>query len=272
MVLHVAIEGLDGVGKSTMVDWLVDYFTSNPKQERFNYNVRKAVQPVCIEILDILKNYNLTNHEIALLMAFDRSFSYYNENWEKYDLVFWDRSILSSYVYNTNKNTSDLFIKQINRYFPEMDLYIIIRADKLLDEQDYTNKSDKELISKYDKLINDYQNTYAVDYIPDEPETVFNNILKIIREKLPRCHYCGKHYKPTSKHKKYDTNECSKKAWEDQNLNNNREQYHKYKNTMSERRKGALGSKGCNLHGKPDNNPIRELEKVRNAKRAVGLL
>ena len=40
---------------------------------------------------------------------------------------------------------------------------------------------------------------------------------------------------------------------------------------MTERQKGALGSKGANLHGRADPNPLAELEKVRNAKRALGL-
>ena len=40
---------------------------------------------------------------------------------------------------------------------------------------------------------------------------------------------------------------------------------------MTERQKGGLGSKGANLHGKADPNPLAELEKVRNAKRALGL-
>lgn len=270
MVLHVAIEGIDGVGKTTMVNKLVEYFKNDKKQKKYNYIVRKAVQPVCEEIIQILKNYNLTNHEIALLMAFDRSFSYYNENWDKYDLVFWDRSILSSYAYNTNKNTDDKFIRQINKYFPEMDLYIIIKTDKELENPDYTYKPIKNVIKKYDYLIKNHPNTYSVEY--DEPEKVFQSILEKINNYLPKCGYCGKHYKPTKHHKKYDTLECSKKAWEDQNNVNNRERYHKYKDVMSEKQKGALGSKGANLHGKPDNNPIKELEKVRNAKRAIGLL
>lgn len=271
MVLHVAIEGIDGVGKSTMVDWLVDYYLNDKKQKRYNYRVRKAVQPVCTEIIDILKNYNLTQHEIALLMAFDRSFSYYNETWDDYDLIFWDRSILSSYAYNTNKNTSDLFIKQINRYFPEMDLYIIITTDNVLDAQDYTNKPINEIINKYNTLIKKYPNTYSVPYIKNNPEAVFQNILKTIQKYLNKCKYCGKHYKASKHYKKYDTEDCKRKAWEDQNINTSRTYYKRYKNTMSEKQKGALGSKGANLHAKPDPNPIRELEKVRNAKRAIGL-
>ena len=40
---------------------------------------------------------------------------------------------------------------------------------------------------------------------------------------------------------------------------------------MSERAKGQLGSKGANLHGSADSNPIKELEKIRKAKKALGL-
>ena len=272
MVLHVAIEGIDGVGKSTMVDWLVDYYTNHNKQKKYNYKVRKAVQPVNDTIINILKNYNLKSHEIAMLMAFDRSLTYNTTDWGEYDLVFWARSILSSYAYNTDNDTSSTFIKQINRYFPEMDLYIIIQADNELDVPDYAEIPIKSIISKYDSLIKNYPNTYSVKYIKNEPETVFNNIIKTIHDNLHRCGYCGKHYTPTNTHRKYHNSDCKKKAWEDQNQENNRRQYHKYKHTKTEKQKGALGSRGANLHGKPDPNPIRELEKVRNAKRAMGIL
>ena len=272
MTLNIAIEGIDGTGKTTMVDRLVDYYRNHTKQSKYNYRVCKAVQPANKEIINILKNNELCSHEIALLMAFDRSLTYYNNNWSDYDLVFWDRSILSSYAYNTDKDTRSTFIKQINRYFPEMDLYIVIQANTLLDVPDYTDKPIKQIMKRYEQLIKNYPNTYKVQYVPDEPETVFNNIIKIIHDNLPRCGYCGKHYRPTNQYRKYHSSECKKKAWEDQNQENNRRQYHKYKHTKTEKQKGALGSRGANLHGKPDPNPVRELEKVRNAKRAMGLL
>lgn len=264
MTLHVALEGIDGVGKSTQVERLFDYFKSE------DYCVRKAVQPVNEEIINILKNYKLLPHEIALLMAFDRSFTYYGEKWEDYDIVIWDRSILSSYAYNTDKNTPDFFIKQINRYFPLMDLYIIITTDDLIEDADYQS-TNKNLIKKYNRLAETYNNTVTTPYLPNESDKMTKNIIQLITDHLPRCEWCGRIFTPTQAHKKYCTTECSTEANREQCRENNRNYYNRYKDVMSERQKGGLGSKGANLHGRADPNPIAELQKVRNAKRALGL-
>ena len=264
MVQHISLEGIDGVGKSTQVDLLVDFFRKK------KYKVRKAVQPVNEEVINILKQYKLLPHEIALLMAFDRSFSYYMEDWEEYDIVIWDRSILSSYVYNTDDNTPSFFIKQINRYFPLMDLYIIITHDNLLKGADYQNNNDT-IIQKYGEIAETHPNTITTPYLPDEPEKMTTNIIRLIFDNLPRCEWCGRIFTPTSTHKKYCRKKCSEEAFKEQCRTNNRNYYNRYKNVMSERKKGGLGSKGANLHGRADTNPVRELEKVRNAKRALGL-
>lgn len=264
MTLHIALEGIDGVGKSTQVDRLLDFFKNK------EYCVRKAVQPVNVEIIQILKNYQLLPHEIALLMAFDRSFSFYGEDWSKYDLVIWDRSILSSYAYNTDKNTPQTFIKQINKYFPQMDLYIIITNKELLEDADYQT-TNKNIIRKYNELAETYPNTITTPYIKNNPEEMTRNIIRIIFDKLPTCQWCGRLFTPTQKHKKYCTSRCSDESFLDQCRENNRNYYNRYKDVMSERKKGGLGSKGANLHGKADLNPFRELEKVRNAKKALGL-
>ena len=263
-MLHVAIDGIDGVGKSTQIDKLIEFF------KKKNYKVRKAIQPVCPEVISILKNYNLSNHEIALLMAFDRSLSYYGENWDEYQIIFWDRSILSSYAYNTDKNTPAFFIKQINRYFPLMDLYIIITTDDLMEDADYQS-TNKNIIKKYNELAETHNNTVTTPYLPDEPDKMTKNIMQLITDHLPRCEWCGRIFTPTQAHKKYCTAECSTEANREQCRENNRNYYNRYKDVMSERQKGGLGSKGANLHGRADPNPIAELQKVRNAKRALGL-
>lgn len=265
MVLHIAIEGVDGVGKSTMVSKLHDFFKNK------NYNVRTAIQPINKEVIEILENYNLSNHEIALLMAFDRSFSYYGEDWEQYDLVIWDRSILSSYVYNTDKTVPNLFIKQINRYFPDMDLYIVITTDEYCAEQDYTHKKHYDLIKKYDKFIKSKDNIISVEYIEGKPELVFESIVKALFDELPRCNWCGRIFTPSKKYKRYCKEDCRKNSLSEQYRINNRNYYNRYKDVMSEKQKGGLGSKGANLHGTPDPNPVRELRKVRNAMKAQGL-
>ena len=263
MVLHIALEGIDGVGKSTMVDKLMEFFTKK------SYKCRKAVQPVNTDIIRILQTHNLLNHEIALLMAFDRSFSYYGENWEQYDLVIWDRSILSSYVYNTDEKTNNQFIKDINRYFPPMDLYIIITTDTILDEQDYTNTSN--LIQKYERISQGNENITTVSYIKDKPNEVFESIVQKCFEHLPRCNWCGRFFTKSTKNKKYCSRKCRDYSRQEQNRENNRAYYNRYKDTLTERTKGALGSKNANLHGKRDKDFEKERIKVQKAKKSLGL-
>lgn len=261
MVLHIAIDGIDGTGKTTQTRKLCEFLTKK------NYQVKVCQQPADPFIIKILESYELLNHEIALLMAVDRSITYYNNDFEDYDLVIWDRSILSSYAYNTDDNTPDLFIKQINRYFPLMDLYIIIKTDEYMQKQDYTNQYD--LIGKY-RTLEDYKNTIIIDY-QDGEDKVHQEIVKKIFDNLPRCNWCGRFFTPSKHNKKYCKKECSEYALEEQYRINNRNYYHRYKDVMTEKQKGGLGSKNANLHGTADPNPLAELEKVRRAKRSLGL-
>ena len=263
MVLHIAFDGIDGVGKTTLIENLQNFLSKK------QYNVRVAIQPSQKPIISILNNMDLCNHEIALLMAVDRSLTYYDADWHQYDIVLWDRSILSSYAYNTDKNTPKTFIKQINRYFPLMDLYIIIEHETLLDKQDYTNKTD--LIEKYELLKNNHKNTTSIKYIKNEPKKMLEETVKILFEKLPTCNWCGRLFTPTQEYKKYCSDNCRKYSLEEQYRINNRNYYHRYKDVMTERQKGQLGSKGANLHGTPDPNPIVELEKLRKHRKAIGL-
>lgn len=264
MTLHIALEGIDGVGKTTLIKKLVDFFT---KKE---YNVTSRKQPASSEIIGILNKYNLTSHEIALLMAFDRSFTYYMEDWEQYDLVIWDRSILSSYVYNTDEKTTKTYIKQINKYFPEMDLYIILTTDKPLQEQDYTENNTKTLIQKYNQLIQENENIIGVKRQDNIEKTLKETVLTIF-DNLPRCQWCGKLFKPNRHQYKYCKNECSIESKKEQYRINNRAYYHRYKDVMGDKQKGQLGSKGANLHGTADLNPLMEMQKIRRAKKALGL-
>ena len=267
MTLHIAIDGIDGTGKTTMTEKLADFLKHK------NYKVRTAVQPVCPEIITILQNYNLTNHEQALLFAFDRSLTDYGENWDEYDLVIWDRSILSSIAYNTDNNTPLKYIKQINKYFPEMDLYLVIQptSEDITETPDYNDTPLDLILEKYDYIISNYKNTVKVPYQPGEPEAMFQDIVEILFEELPRCNWCGRFFTPTKHYKKYCKDECRKYGLQEQRRVNNSNYYYRYRDVMTEKQKGGLGSKNANLHGKADPNPLKELQKIRNAKRALGI-
>ncbi len=248
MVLHI---GLDGIkDNSEISNRLNDFFTHK------NYKCRCVTAPEHNEIINTLDSYDLTKHEIALLYAFDRSFSYYGEDWEKYDLVFWDTTILFNYVCHTDEKTPMKYIKQINKYFPKMDLHIIV----LRDADDYYE-------NKYDNLT--LKNIVKIQYT-DLDKTI-EEIVKAMFDNLPTCNWCPRLFKPNKKHKKYCSDKCAEYSLQEQYRVNNREYYKRYKNVMSERSKGGLGSKNANLHSKADPNPFVELEKVRRGKKALGL-
>jgi thymidylate kinase len=263
MVIHIAIDGIDGVGKTTQAIRLVKFF------HKKNYKVAYLNQPHQKDIIYILQNRKLSNDQIALLMAVDRSITYYENNFKDFDIVVWDRSILSSYVYNTDEKVNKEFIKNINRYFPPMDLYIIITADKILAKQDYTNTDD--IIHKYEKLVQGNDNIASVKYIPNNIDEVFENIVKKCFEKLPKCNWCGRIFTKSTKNKKYCSTKCRKYAREEQNRENNRNYYNRYKDTLTERQKGQLGSYGANLHSKPDTDFEKEKQKIKKGMKALKL-
>lgn len=231
MTLHICIDGEETPNKTRLIQELITHL----QKHRHNYNVIYIELPQNPKVIDIIANENLMNHEVALLMAFDYSYTYYNNNFDNYDFIIWTNGINANY-----KHTPHTFIKQINKYSPIMDMNIIIDNNNI--------KTPKTF--KAHNLI---------------------NILNLFEEHLPRCQWCGKYYRPSQKHRKYCTKECAEYSLEEQYRINNRNYYKRYKNVLTEKQRGALGSKGANLHGTADPNPIAELEKVRKAKKALGL-
>ena len=263
MTLHIALEGIDGCGKTTQAIRLAKFF------HKKNYKVAYMNQPSQRDIIYILQNRKLSNDQIALLMAVDRSITYYENNFNDLDIVIWDRSIISSYVYNTDEKVNNEFIKNINKYFPSMDLYIIIETDKILAKQDYTKT--ENIITKYQRMLSENDNITSVKYVPNKMDEVFESIVKKCFEHLPKCNWCGRLFTKSTKNKKYCSSKCRKYAREEQNRENNRNYYNRYKDTLTERQKNQLGSKGANLHGKADKDIEQEKRKVKNAMKSIGL-
>ena len=263
ITIHISLEGIDGVGKTTQAIKLSKFF------HKKNYKVAYLSQPSQEPILYILENYQLSNDQIALLMAVDRNITYYENDFSNIDICIWDRSILSSYVYNTDTKVNKEFIKNINRYFPEMDLFIVIETDTIRDKQDYTDTPN--LIEKYHQLVQENDNIVSVLYVEESIDEVFENIVKKCFENLPRCNWCGRIFTKSTKNKKYCSTKCRKYAREEQNRENNRNYYNRYKDTLTERQKNQLGSKNANLHGKADKDIEEEKRKIKNAMRSLGL-
>lgn len=264
MTLHVALEGVDGVGKTTQLEHLKKFFTKK------KYKVTIIKQPNNSELIDFMKNHLLQQEELALLMAVDRLITYNSMNvfFDYYDIVFWDRSILSSYAYNTNETVDNKFITDINRYFPDMDLYIVIDNSEFLDECDYQNDeltNHKEIIMKYQKLVSENQNVKSIPYIDGKENKVFESIVQTIYEFFPRCNWCGHVFKKTSENRKYCKKICSDYAREEQNRINALKHYHDHKDEKPQK----LGSYGANLHGHMNPDHEKEKQLIENEKRRL---
>ncbi len=265
MALHIALDGVNGVGKTTMIEKLKEFLVNK------SYNVKTLTQPGFNPIVSILKDYNLTISEKELLLAVDRSITFNSENLDQYDVVLWDRSILTSYAYHTDGTVKPSFIRNINRFTPEMDIIIVITHYEYTQEQDFTNRVCYDLIRKYDVLIEEFSNAFEVKYLADDPDKMLENIVEIIFSELPTCSWCGRLFRKSVSNKKYCSDNCKKFAKEEQNRDNFRNYYNRYKDTMSESKKGALGSKGANLHGKANKDPEVEARLINREKMRLGL-
>lgn len=265
MTLHIALDGIDGLGKTTMINKLSEFLTKK------SYNVKTLLPVQDKTILSILNKYNLTLSEKALLTALDKSLTWNYLDFEDYDIVLWDTSVLSSFAYHTNSNVKPSFIKAINKFSPRMDCIIVIRHWEYLQKQDLDNGTPYDLIQKFDKLIEEYDNVSVVDYTPGDPSRMFEEIVKTLFRVLPTCKWCGRLYKKSVSNKKYCSEECRGYAKEEQNRDNFRNYYNRYKDTMGDSKKGALGSKGANLHGRANSDHEVEAKLINNEKRRLGL-
>jgi len=195
---------------------------------------------------------NNTITDNLLLTAYQRSKNINKKQLQKYDLIFINGSIIDDYQIIQSTDIPANYVTKINKYHTTYDLYLNIG----------------EPVKKVPK-------SYNLHNIPINEET-FENTVKTIFDNLPRCQWCGRLFKPTKKNYKYcnriiEGKKCSEWSWEENNRKNNREYYKRNKEHMGDKRKGALGSKNANLHGTADPNPLTELQKVRRAKRSLGL-
>lgn len=251
MTLHIALDIIDDTGKIKVIEKLKEFLTKKSyKTKTLNPSQNESA-------LYILNEYNLSVSEKAQVMAINRSLCLHNESFEEYDVVLWDKSVLSDYIYYTNKNIKPSFIRNINKFSHRMDLHIIICNNKLSDE--------------LHKFIKKHYNVHFIDYSVGEYDRVLENIVKMIFDELPKCRWCGRLFTKSAKNKKYCSDNCRHHAKEEQNRDNFRNYYKRYKEVLSESKKGALGSKGANLHGSANLDSKVELKLINKEKKRLGL-
>ena len=123
MVLHIGIDCFDSDLNWKIIERLTEFYTKK------SYKIGLINNNDDCYIDEIINNYTLTSHEKLLFKAFSRSFYFYGNNWEEFDLCFSNGTFLSDFQYS-EPYIADNFIKQVNRYFPELDLYITITDEE----------------------------------------------------------------------------------------------------------------------------------------------
>lgn len=246
MTITISIDGQDNEAIAALI---YEYYRKQ------GYKVRLCRRPDHKPIHEIKRFYNLCNHEIALLHALDQSLTSYKLfDWNDYDIIVWQGSILGDYVNLVDKDTPRLFVKQINRFTPKMDYYYYIKPAK---------------ISLKNNLLDEFKNLIILNS-EDDINTLYKTIINHLNKTYPHCKWCNNIFKPKP-NQKYCSKTCSKLSREKQNRDKVARFYKKYgRNTTNAKYNTNLGSNAL-LKQHPQENFEKEHETIINEKRRLKL-
>ncbi len=152
-MLLIALEGIDGTGKTTISKKLFDAL-------RKNKNVLLTAEPFTQDIIKLIENNGWKNPEIlTLLFAADRAI---HLNWiygKNPEIVILDRYIYSSIAYQSVMGIDEEWIRQVNSKFPKPDITFLIDVPVEVAIQ-RINKNDKFNFEEKIKLLNSVRNKY----------------------------------------------------------------------------------------------------------------
>lgn len=167
--MRVAIEGGEGVGKSSLIQLLEEeYPQATFVREPSNTIIGRSIREIIINNFD-----SLSKKEQTALFAVDRA--YQDKITKDLDLVFTDRSIISNLVYQSSEDLSVKNIikinKEINQDFKFPDKVILLNIDpEIAQSRLIKNKREmdnidskpiefhKEISIKYKKICLDLEN------------------------------------------------------------------------------------------------------------------
>lgn len=193
--IFVVIEGIDGSGKSTQINKVKLLL------EKEGYKIHITDEPTSQPIGDLcrenLVNPNSSPYVDALLFAADRIDHYQNEilpKLEKGFIVLSNRYKLSSLVYQGSNGVPIEWIKSINKYAPDPEIYIYldIEVDIGLNR---INNENRVVIEKFEKKEDLYKiSTLYKQFVKEgmmisidgdqKEETITKEIRNIIISKL----------------------------------------------------------------------------------------
>ena len=170
MVKIIAIDGLDGSGKSTFcrkyVSYLKDLNLHTRKNEKVyieSFHLPDYETPTGLKIKENLKSGNIDYRENALMNMLNMKefFAKHKERWDsnKNTIVVLDRYILSTLLYSLPFiEEKDLFYmefknKQLEYTLPNPDLQVYFYCDKSIQEERLQRRENLEIFEK-NKILN----------------------------------------------------------------------------------------------------------------------
>lgn len=185
MAHYIALEGIDGSGKTTQVKMLVDHLTAE------GFKVDHIIEPtlwVGMTRLNI-KGIELTPEMELMLHLLDRAMNTRMriEN-SGMDFVISDRFYLSSMIYNSSKSLSAVDIKKMHSFMPQPELIFWLnrsaksawklvkkRGEKLSKFED--DKQLKEYSERYAKHTKLFPQTVGIEMDNATAEEIHNNAI-----------------------------------------------------------------------------------------------
>ncbi len=171
--IFVAIEGIDGSGKTTQVKNVYELLKKN------GYSVLYTQEPtrdkLGLILREYLKNKNTDPHVDALLFAADR-IEHYNKtiqpNIKDNKIVITDRYKISSFVYQNAQGVDLDWIREINKMAPDPDIviYLDIPVDIALKR---LNSADRSVIEKFE--TRNYLTKIYENYMKFKEKFIFIN-------------------------------------------------------------------------------------------------
>lgn len=185
---HIALEGIDNAGKTTLAKKLVDDLKSQ--------NIKVVIsKELTTDVGQIVKNaftdkIKLSPKQKTLLFASDRLTRYEELQTQDIDIVIWDRYIHSALVYREMEDCDILWVKEVNSIFPKaaLNIYLDVNIDLSIQRGQEANKPcpyTKEQLQKCAKIYQRYVESGELISFEDinDYEKIINKIIEKFNEK-----------------------------------------------------------------------------------------
>lgn len=196
--LVIAIEGMDGVGKTTIAKMLAEDYSFKYIEKPLSYIFDTKILSGNINLREISKNIYNFNDEILKAWFFGLGNLYTILKYEGEDLII-DRHFVSNYFWNGNERSNRVFQVMID-LIGKPDLTVILYASPKTrmkriyarNKNDYDLTDQEKQVDGYDKMIafvNDFQIPYVIVNTENKSmDEVYQEVTNIIQDLKKRKH------------------------------------------------------------------------------------